>query len=199
MLKEKLSLLLKTEEGNSKKKIENLVYLLVILIITIIAINYIWNDKDKSKNVSSNPDKQVETNFNNKENNNEESLETKLENILSKINGVGKADVMITYNESTQIIPVYNKKEKTSNTDESDSGGGKRKVEEIDSSEEVVYTDSTGKGEIVTQKTVSPKIEGAIIICEGADNPNIKTNIIQAVEAATGLATHKIQVFKKQN
>ena len=77
MLKEKLSLLLKTEEGNSKKKIENLVYLLVILIITIIAINYIWNDKDKSKNVSSNPDKQDETNFNNKENKNEERIETK--------------------------------------------------------------------------------------------------------------------------
>ena len=113
MLKEKLSLLLKTEEGNSKKKIENLVYLLVILIITIIAINYIWNDKDKSKKVLSNSDKQVETNFKNTENSNEESLEKKLENILSKINGVGKADVMITYSESTQVIPVYNKKQKT--------------------------------------------------------------------------------------
>ena len=198
MLKEKLSLLLKTEEGNSKKKIENLVFLLVILIITIIAINFIWNDKDKTTKVS---------NINNKtdtvreiiEEKTEDSLEIRLENILSKIAGVGKVNVMITYSESTQVVPVYNKKEKTSNTDESDSGGGKRKIEEVDSSEEVVYTDGTGKGEIVTQKTVSPKIEGAIIICDGADSSNIKTNIIQAVEAATGLATHKIQVFKKQN
>ena len=44
---------------------------------------------------------------------------------------------------------------------------------------------------------MSPKIEGAIIIAEGAGDSNVKTNIIQAVEAATGLATHKIQVFKK--
>ena len=194
MLREKLSLLLKTEEGNSKKKIENLVFLLVILIITIIAINYIWNDKEKSSKKSVISNNKVDSSFNK----DEESLETRLENILSKINGVGKADVMITYNESTQVIPVYNKKEKTTNTNETDSGGGKRKVEENDSSEEVVYSDSTGKGEIVTQKTVSPKIEGAIVITEGADNSNIKTNIIQAVEALTGLPTHKIQVFKKQ-
>lgn len=41
-----------------------------------------------------------------------------------------------------------------------------------------------------------PKIEGAIVIAEGGENITIKTNIIQAVSAVTGLATHKIQVFK---
>lgn len=41
-----------------------------------------------------------------------------------------------------------------------------------------------------------PKVEGAIVIAEGGDNINIKTNIIQAVSAVTGLATHKVQVFK---
>lgn len=199
MLKEKLNSLLKTEEGNNKKKIENLIFLLVVLIITVIAINYIWNDKDKSKEVSETNNNKIEIMDNNVQEDSSESLETKLENILSKISGVGKADVMLTYNESTQVIPIYNKKEKTSNTDESDSGGGTRKIKETDSSEEVVYTDSSGKNQIATQKTVSPKIEGAIIIAEGADEPTIKTNIIQAVEAATGLATHKIQVFRKQN
>ena len=122
-----------------------------------------------------------------------------MENILSKINGVGKADVMLTYTESTQMVPVYNKTEKTSNTDESDSGGGTRKIEESDVSQEVVYEDENGKNVIATQKTISPKIEGAIITAEGASNPTIKTSIIQAVEAATGLSTHKIQVFEKQN
>ena len=40
------------------------------------------------------------------------------------------------------------------------------------------------------------KIEGAIITAQGASDINVKTAIIQAVEAATGLATHKIQVFQ---
>ena len=39
------------DEGSSKKKIENLVVFHVILIITIFAINIIWND-DKARNNS---------------------------------------------------------------------------------------------------------------------------------------------------
>ena len=34
------------KEDNNKKKIENLVVLIIILIVTIIAINYIWTDKN---------------------------------------------------------------------------------------------------------------------------------------------------------
>ena len=41
-----------------------------------------------------------------------------------------------------------------------------------------------------------PKIEGAVIIAEGGKNAEIKTNIIQAVAAATGISTYKIQVFE---
>lgn len=48
-------------------------------------------------------------------------------------------------------------------------------------------------------KTIMPKIEGAIITAQGASNIDVKTNIIQAVEAVTGLATHKIQVFEMTN
>ena len=72
---------------------------------------------------------------------------------------------------------------------------GRRVTQESDSSREVIYQDD----EIIVQKTISPKIEGAIIAANGANNSSIKANIIQAVEAATGLATHKIQVFEKQN
>ena len=57
-----------------------------------------------------------------------------------------------------------------------------------------------GEKELITQNIIKPIAEGAIITAEGASNVEIKTNIIQAVEAVTGLATHKIQVFEmKQN
>ena len=45
-------------------------------------------------------------------------------------------------------------------------------------------------------KVIMPKIEGAVIIAEGGKNAEIKTNIIQAVAAATGISTYKIQVFE---
>ena len=90
---------------------------------------------------------------------------------------------------------MYNKTDKKSITNEKDSEGGTRIVEENDSSQEVIYQND----EIIIQKTITPKIEGAIITATGANNSYVKTNIIQAVEAATGLATHKIQVFEKEN
>ena len=48
----------------------------------------------------------------------------------------------------------------------------------------------------ITQKVINPKPEGAIITAVGANNAATKNNIIQAVEAVTGLPTHKIQVFE---
>ena len=195
MLKERLNKFL-NGDGDNKKKVENLIFLLIILIITIVAINFIWKDeKQESKQTTTNKELASEE----KNTNSDEDLEKKLEKILSSINGVGNVNVMLTYTESTQIIPVYNKTEKTSNPNESDSGGGTRQVEESDVTQEVVYQDKNGKNNIITQKTISPKIEGAIITADGANNSNIKANIIQAVEAATGLATHKIQVFEKKN
>lgn len=192
MIKEKLIKFFK-EDGNNKKKTENLVFLLILLVITVVAINVIWKDEDTSNNSTNNTSKQLAV----KEQSitEELTLEEKLESILSKIAGVGNVDVLLTYNETEEIIPIYNTKDKTSVTNETDSTGGTRITQESDSSREVIYQND----EIIVQKTKSPKIEGAVIAATGANNSTIKANIIQAVEAATGLATHKIQVFEKQN
>ena len=193
MLKERLTKIFK-EEGNNKKKIENLVFFLIILVITIVAINFIWKD-DKKDDTNTNDNSKKLATTSQEQTYQEDSFETKLENILSNISGVGNVKVLLTYNETEELIPVYNESDKRSTTNEVDSEGGTRVIEEVDSSKEVVYQND----EIITQKKVSPKIEGAIITATGANNATVKTNIIQAVEAATGLATHKIQVFEKQN
>lgn len=193
MLKEKLNQLFKSE-GNNKKKIENLSFFLIILVVTVIAINVIWKDESSEKK-ENNTDTSKKLAYSEEKTPVENDLESRLEDILSNIYGVGKVKVLITYNETEELIPIYNKKDKKSTTNEVDSSGGTRVVEESDTSEEVVYQNE----EIITQKTISPKIEGAIITAQGANNSIVKTNIIQAVEAATGLATHKIQVFEKQN
>ena len=65
-----------------------------------------------------------------------------------------------------------------------------------DTNKEIIYEEKNGEKSPITQKVIMPKIEGAIITAEGAENANVKTNIIQAVSAATGLATYKIQVFE---
>ena len=90
---------------------------------------------------------------------------------------------------------MYNENSKVSNTKESDTSGGTRKIQETDLQKDIIYQETNGEKIPITQKIMQPKVEGAIITAKGADNANTKNDIIQAVEAVTGLATHKIQVF----
>ena len=204
MFKDKLKGLIKPEEGNknNKKKIENLVFFVVILIVTIVIINIIWNgDKNssKDKDLQNDTSKQLaSSNTHSLEvsSNSTNELEIKLEEILSKIQGVGEVKVFINYSESSEIIPMYNESTQTSNTEETDTEGGTRTIEETDSQKEIIYEESDGEKTVITQKVIEPQIEGAIITARGAENAEVKTSIIQAVEAVTGLATHKIQVFE---
>ena len=71
--------------------------------------------------------------------------------------------------------------------------GGTRTIETSDENREIIVDSDNNP---ITEKVIMPKIEGAIIIAQGGENATIKANIIQAVSAVTGLATHKIQVFK---
>ena len=91
---------------------------------------------------------------------------------------------------------MYNENSKISNTEESDTSGGTRKIQETDSQKEIIYQEENGEKTPITQKVVQPKVEGAIVTAKGASDATVKTSIIQAVEAVTGLATHKIQVFE---
>lgn len=198
MFSEKLKKMFSKNDGNNKKKIENILVFIVILAITIVAINYIWNGDESSKSSNEVPEAEntnsvVQVSTDTSYDDNEE----KLANILSNIEGVGKVKVLLTYSQTSTYVPIYNENLKESNTTETDSAGGSRTVEESDSQKEVIYKeDGNGNREPVTQSIISPKIEGAIITAEGANNADVKTAIVQAVEAATGLATHKIQVFK---
>lgn len=209
MFKDKLQIIKskfnKESEGNNKRKIENLVVFLVLLIITIIAINTIWGDKNEEVKKDDNKSsyKQLaESIDNNIDSNNQQlteyNLEQSLEDILSKISGVGKVEVLVTYSETSEVVAMYNEKQTASNTEETDTNGGVRKIEETDTNKEIIYEEKNGQKTPITQKVVMPKIEGAIITAEGAGNINVKTNIIQAVSAATGLSTYRIQVFEME-
>ena len=163
----------KESEGNNKRKIENLLVFLVLLIITVIAINTIWgsNNEEAKQENSNNAYKQLAVDSNISSNNqetNEYNLEQNLEDILSKMSGVGKVDVLITYSETSQVVAMYNEKHTASSTEETDTNGGTRKIEETDINKEIIFEETDGEKTPITQKVVMPKMEGAIVTAEGA-------------------------------
>ena len=182
-------------EEDTKKRNENLIAFLIILVITLVIINKILSgDESESENVAENNAELVTQSSTEVEeiSGYYESLKTELEEILSKISGVGKVEVMITYSESSSISPLYN--ESTSSSVSTSSDGT---TTETTSESKEIFTDSSD--EAVIEKYIMPTIEGAIIIAEGAGDLTVKANIVSAVEAATGLLSHKIQVFKMQD
>ena len=182
---------------NKEKRIENLVFLLVLLIVTLLIINSILKE-DKSGNKIGEEDKLKGASLislekdNVSEKTNDLELEKRLETILSKIKGVSNVSVLITYSETEEVVPLYNINNSLSQTEE---GDGKEKVvkKEESVSKNVLLDNSSN---VLIEKKLSPKIEGAIVIAKGVSNINVKSNIISAMEAVTGLASHKIQVFE---
>ena len=189
-----------TKETNNKKKIENTVFLMVILIATLIIINHIWNEKDTEIPEKENNDyNKVLANNEEETENAKEEFAKNIEDILSTIKGVGKVKVLLNYSESSSIVPLYDETTTTSTTEEGDSSGGTRNITEVQSQKEVVFSENSGSKEPYTQKKLMPIIQGAIITASGAGNAVIKTNIITAIQALTGLSADKIQVFEKEN
>lgn len=195
MLKEKFNLFKNDGEGKDKKRqIENIVFFIVILIVTVLIINNMWSS-DKTENedtnsVSSKVLAETETTEV------KDDLEDRLEDILESISGVGKVKVLIKYSESSTVVAMYNETSSESITQESDGDGANKNTTETENKKEIVYTDEDGESKPITEKVIMPTIEGAIITAQGAQNANTKSAIVSAVEAVTGLAVHKIQVFE---
>ena len=208
MFRDKLKQFVKGKEeggnGNAKKKVENLIFFVVLLIVTIVIMNLILNgNKQVTKQDNNTSSKQLANNTSAKTEETKlattDRLAEELEKILSKIQGVGEVKVFVNYSESSEVIAMYNETTKTSNTEENDTSGGIRKIQETDLQKDIIYQEENGEKTPITQKVVQPKIEGAIVTAKGASNAETKTNIIQAVEAVTGIPTHKIQVFEMQS
>lgn len=126
MIKEKIkSLVKKKTSGDNKKTLENLIVFLVLLIITVIAINIIWGKENNNEKQSPIDDSYKVLAYNKNESNNsqdsEYDLEKKLENILSQISGVGKVQVLITYSETSSVVAMRNEKKNSSKTEENDT------------------------------------------------------------------------------
>ena len=184
----------KGQEGEDKKKqIENIVVFIIILIVTVLIINSMWlGEESESKENTIDASKVLAQTTSSQQ----DELEGKLEDILESMNGVGKVKVLIKYSESSTIVAMYNETISESISKENDGDGGTKDVKEIENKKEIVYSDEDGTNKPITEKVVMPVIEGAIITAQGAGNANVKASIVSAVEAVTGLAVHKIQVFE---
>lgn len=125
-------------------------------------------------------------------------LEQKTAQTLREVEGVGEVTVMITLKSDGQRIVEKDQSSTSQTTEEADSEGGTRTTEDQSSDKSSIYSQgSDGSSTPYVSKSLSPEIEGVVVIAEGGDNAVVTQNITEAVQALFGVEAHKIKIMKR--
>lgn len=129
-----------------------------------------------------------------------EKLESRVEEVLSGMEGAGKVQVMITVADTGTEILEKDREINTTDLEESDNAGGKRKNTENGQREEAIYLRDAEGNEIpyVVQRKL-PEVTGVVVVAEGAGNTKVKENIIGAVGVLFNLNEHRIKVIRMKS
>ena len=112
------------------------------------------------------------------------TVEEQLSKILSSVKGAGKVQVMLS---------VVSGEETLYQTNEDHTSGTDRTSVNKDT---VTVTDASRNQSGLVRQINPPVYSGAVVVCQGADNPTVKLSIVAAVSKITGLGTDKISVLK---
>ena len=112
------------------------------------------------------------------------SIEEKLTQILRQVKGAGEVQVLLT--EAMGEETIYQTNEDISQNDTSSSSRG----------DTVTITDSQRNEQGLVRQQNPPQYMGAIVVCQGGDQPTVRLAIIDAVSKVTGLGADKISVLK---
>lgn len=107
-----------------------------------------------------------------------------LAEILGQMEGVGKVKVLLTVSNGETTI--YHSDEDISTSE------GTSTVRK----ETVIITDSDKNQKPLITQVIPATYKGAVVVCQGADNPSIKWAVVEAVSKATGLGADQISVLK---
>lgn len=112
------------------------------------------------------------------------SVEEKLTQILRQVKGAGEVQVLLTeaFGEET----IYQTNEDISQNDTSSSSRG----------DTVTITDSGRNEQGLIRQQNPPQYMGAIVVCQGGDQPTVRLAILDAVSKVTGLGADKISILK---
>lgn len=123
-------------------------------------------------------------------------LEEKMKKMLESVRGLGEVEVMITLESSEERIVEKDMTAERGGTDEQDSSGGTRTVSSSNTSYQTVYQEGD-QGTPFVVKTLTPKVEGVLVVAEGAGKSNMTSEITQIAQALFGVEAHKVKVLEK--
>ena len=144
-------------------------YVLIILLVGLVLLLLPTGSREKAKTAQAAAvSEQTQTQT-------IQAEEQRLTQLLQQINGAGQVQVLLSYRCSAE-----------------------RELATDDAGEPTIISAGGGAQEAVELKTVSPQYLGAVVVCDGADSPQVQLAVTQAVAQFTGLSTDHISVLRKQ-
>ena len=123
------------------------------------------------------------------------SVEEKLKSILSRIEGAGEVDVMITYESSAEIVPAISVNTQTSTTTDTRDSGTSSTNTENTQSQVVTVSGSSGNAALVLKEN-SPPVKGVIVVARGAEDIAVRLNLQKAVQTILNVRPDQVDVYK---
>ena len=108
--------------------------------------------------------------------------ERRVKEILEQVEGVGKADVMLTLQASKEKVTLKDNKQDDTKTEE----------------ETVLLDGESRESSPYVVQEIEPQIERIVVVCSGGDSPAMQREIISAISALFPVESHKIKVMKSK-
>lgn len=115
-----------------------------------------------------------------------DAFEERLGMTLANIQGAGRVQVVLSLKTAGES--VYAADVRRSNGELSDGG-------DYESTLTVVSDRTSGESPVLV-KTYYPEFLGALVVCDGADDPQVCSRILQAVQAVCGLTSAEVSITK---
>lgn len=112
-------------------------------------------------------------------------LEQKLENMVSSVYGAGRTKVIVTL--ECDYETVYAK-----------DGSYSQKEGASDEENKYIIIDSDKTEQGLVLKTVTPRVRGVAVLCEGGDSPYVESAVCEMLEALLDIGSNHISVSKIQ-
>lgn len=113
-----------------------------------------------------------------------EKTETEMEELLRHISGVGQIKVMLSLKSGSSLQLAQDSTQSERDTE-------RKKEEQI-----VKLNRGSGCQDVVITEQTYPVYQGAVVVCQGAENAKVRLSVIEAVAVLTGLSSEKISVVK---
>lgn len=173
-----------------KKALSNLLILFLTGLLILITLNFLTGTSEFGNDKKDNKSSDLKS-----VNDYEALVQTKLKETLENIEGVGKVEVMVSFECGEEQVPALNVTDSTNNTQEKDTEGGTRSTTQNNNGTSVVITNSGSSSEPLIIKTYKPKVIGVCVVAEGADNNLTELRISKAVINLFNISEDKVNVY----